>query len=482
MRGPERVRIRACRRDRRLLRERPAPDGQPELRGERRQELQSVGGERAPAEREDRVAAERHHLRGLVGGVGGVGPRGRLSDPRGLPAVSSNTFLSAKHRDRIHAEGRSRVLDELRKGIALGGDARGQARERLRLRAAALRLRAIPRLAVDHDAHADRDDDEHDQRNHVLGVGNLPGVDRRREEPVDQQCRYHRRRERRPQSATERDPDDRRQVQQHDRGQRHLPVECCDDDGQADEHDRAGDARDELPVAREAGRDAARDANVLRGRLVRDHVDVDRPGTADHVEDDGAAEQPSPSRPVARSHHDLRDPLRPGEVQDRVGHARPDDLLEPTADLPHELADGLEVGGVIPAGGRDDVHGDQLAAAPRGHPRRAADQGLVLRTTPHRDEDPLPRRRRLGSPCRRRPRPQLLVDTIGHPHERQLAQTREVLVAERSGQGRVHPFGRKDVPVRQPPLERLRRHVDELQLIRVPHERVGDRCRSAAPP
>jgi hypothetical protein len=335
-----------------------------QLRGERREELQSVGGERAPAEREDRIAAERHHLRGLVGAVRGVGPRGRLSDPRDLPAVPVITFFPAKHRDRIQPEGRSRVLDELRKGIALGGDARGQARERLRLRAAALRLRAIPRLAVDHDAHADRDDDEHDEGHHVLGVGDLPGVDRRREEPVDQERRYHRRRERRPQSATERDPDNGRQVQQHDRGQRHLPVERGDDDGQADEHDRPGDARDELPVAREAGRDAARDANVLRGRLVRDHVDIDRPGPTDHVEDDGAAEQPSPSRPVARPHHDLRDPLGPGEVQDRVRRARPDDLLEPAADLPDELADGLEVGGVIPAGGRDDVDGDRLAAAP----------------------------------------------------------------------------------------------------------------------
>ena len=202
---------------------------------------------------------------------------------------------------------------------------------------------------------------------------------------------------------------------------------------------------------------------------------IDRTGAPDHVQDDRAPEGPPEPRTTTGPQHDLRDAFDASQVEDRVRHSRPDHLLEAATDLPHELADGLEVGRVIPARVRDDVHGDQLAAAPRGHARGAADHRFVLRTTLHRDEDPFARRRRLGSPSRRRSRSQLLVDPVGHPHERQLAQPREVLFTERSRQGGVHPLGREDVPVCQPALECLRGHVHELQLIRVPHERVGDR-------
>ena len=201
---------------------------------------------------------------------------------------------------------------------------------------------------------------------------------------------------------------------------------------------------------------------------------IDRTRAPDHVEDDRAPQGPSEPR-TPGSQHDLRDPLDPRQVQDRVRNARPDHFLEAAADLPDELPNGLEVGGVIPACARDDVHGDQLAAAPRGHPRGAADHRLVLGTTLYGDEDPLARPRRLGSPSRRGPRSQLVVDPVGHPHERKLPQPREVLFTERLRQGGVHPLGREHVPVCQPALERLRGHVYELQLIRVPHERVGDR-------
>ena len=166
--GPERVRLRACRRDRRLLCERPAADG--ERRAARRTPtgVAIVGGEPAPAEREDRVAAERRPPARPRRGVGGAVPAAASATVSGRP---STTVLPAKHRDRIDAEGRSRVLDELRERIALGGDARGQRarapRPRRRARCASARSRASRSTS---DAHADRDDHEHDQRNHVLGV------------------------------------------------------------------------------------------------------------------------------------------------------------------------------------------------------------------------------------------------------------------------------------------------------------------------
>ena len=114
-------------------------------------------------------------------------------------------------------------------------------------------------------------------------------------------------------------------------------------------------------------------------------MDVDRARAADHVEDDGAPEQPPEPRATVGSNHHLRDPLGPRQVQDRLRNPRSHDLLEPATDLPHQLADRLEVRRVIPAPTRDDVNGDQVTAASRGHPRGAANDGLVLRTTPHRD-------------------------------------------------------------------------------------------------
>ena len=78
-------------------------------------------------------------------------------------------------------------------------------------------------------------------------------------------------------------------------------------------------------------------------------------------------------------------------------------------------------------------------------------------------------------PCASRYDGQRLVDPVGDPHERKLPQRAEVALAEVVRQRRVDLLRRVDVAVRHAPAQRLRRHVDDLDLVGRPHHRVGDR-------
>ncbi len=70
---------------------------------------------------------------------------------------------------------------------------------------------------------------------------------------------------------------------------------------------------------------------------------------------------------------------------------------------------------------------------------------------------------------------QALLDPVGDPQQRQLAQRAEVAGPEVVGQRGVDPFGRVDVAVGQPAPDRLGRHVDQLELIGAADDVVGHR-------
>ena len=74
---------------------------------------------------------------------------------------------------------------------------------------------------------------------------------------------------------------------------------------------------------------------------------------------------------------------------------------------------------------------------------------------------------------------QRVVDPVGDPEQRELAQRGEVAGAEVVAERGVDPLGGVDVAVRHPAAERLGRHVDELDLVGAPHDRVGDRLAAA---
>jgi len=68
---------------------------------------------------------------------------------------------------------------------------------------------------------------------------------------------------------------------------------------------------------------------------------------------------------------------------------------------------------------------------------------------------------------------QPLVDLVGQPEQRQLAQRGQVPRPEVVGERRVDFLRRVDVAVRHPPAQRLGGHVDELYLVGGPHHGVG---------
>ncbi len=70
---------------------------------------------------------------------------------------------------------------------------------------------------------------------------------------------------------------------------------------------------------------------------------------------------------------------------------------------------------------------------------------------------------------------QRVVDTIGDPEERELAQRSEVPRTEVVPKGCVDPLCGVDVPVRHATADSLRRHVYEIDLVRPAHDGVGDR-------
>ena len=127
-----------------------------------------------------------------------------------------------------------------------------------------------------------------------------------------------------------------------------------------------------------------------------------------------------------------------------------------------------------PVGGRD-VEAEQFAVRALRHARRPADQRFGARCAGDRDEHALACLPRLGDAVPLAVVLERLVDAVGNPQERELAQRREVAGAEVVRERGVDLLRLVDVAVRHAAAERFGRHVDELELIGLAHDRVGDR-------
>ena len=99
-----------------------------------------------------------------------------------------------------------------------------------------------------------------------------------------------------------------------------------------------------------------------------------------------------------------------------------------------------------------------------GDPCAATDQVLARTARRDADEHALTC---LGDPALRPPRQERLVHLVRDAHQRELPERGEVLRGEEPLQRELGlPLVRVDVPVEHPSPERVRRHVDELDLIR----------------
>ena len=207
------------------------------------------------------------------------------------------------------------------------------------------------------------------------------------------------------------------------------------------------------------------------------HVDV--AGVTNRPQADaGPREQRGQPSAAARAEHELGGVLSPGEGQQRLRYVVGDDLVEAAAERLGEPPLGrparrVGAGEAVRSG---HVQREQVAARRScGDPRGTPDQRLAFGPAGQGDHDPLP-----GLPgvvdavCFAVPL-QSLVDLVGEPEQRELAQRREVAGPEVVAERGVDLLGRVDVAVRHPAAQRLGRHVDELDLVGGTDHGVGDR-------
>ena len=121
-----------------------------------------------------------------------------------------------------------------------------------------------------------------------------------------------------------------------------------------------------------------------------------------------------------------------------------------------------------------DVHTQELSVGPLADPCGATDQRITGRCAGEAHHDTLARLPLRVDPMAFAVLAERVVDAIGDPEERQLAERGEVARSEVVGQRRVDLLGAVDVAVGHPTPEGFRRHVDELDLLGSADDRIGD--------
>ena len=222
--------------------------------------------------------------------------------------------------------------------------------------------------------------------------------------------------------------------------------------------------------------------HALTGVAVGDDVDVDVAGRGDGVGGRAGAEDPGEGRATAVAEHELGGVLGAGEGEQRRGNVVAEDLVVGAAERLHEqsLRGQCALAGAGQPVGAGDVDGEQVAAAgPGGDAGRSADQRLALGSAGERDDDALAGLPGPGDVVRLPVLLQRVVDPVGGPQQRQLAQRVEVAGPEVVRQRGVDLLGRVDVAVRQPPSAAPRRTCPPARSGRRPGPRRRGRSRVA---
>jgi len=317
---------------------------------------------------------------------------------------------------------------------------------------------------------------------HVVGLGDGPGVHRWREEPVDHQRGGHSGDERRPQATHHRHRTHEEQAQQHLRGQVEVPLHGEEQHRQQRDPHHAQHPPRRLAAGRESGGPTAAGREeplpAAAGDLVAgDDVDVDGSGAADDAVDDRpAGEHLPPSRAGGRAQHQLGGVLGEGEAGQALGRVRAHDLVVDATEVGQELAMGLEaLARLLESGVGTHVDPDQLRVRAVGHAGGPADQVLATRGPGDGDDDALPRLPLAVDAMGLAVVAQRRIDPVRGPQQGQLPEGGEVARPEVVGERSVDLVRAVDVAVRHPSTEGLGCHVDQLDLLRGPHHLVGHR-------
>ncbi len=211
------------------------------------------------------------------------------------------------------------------------------------------------------------------------------------------------------------------------------------------------------------------------GLGVGHHVHVDLPRLLDHRCADALVEDSRPPRPPGRADHQLGGVLVAGEIQQRGWHVVADHGVQGGAEADGQLAHlaHLRRGDAGQPVAANDMHHHQFGAGLRCDARCPAHQRFRLCAAGDRDDDPLARLPGVGDLVLFAVLLQRGVDLVGQPQQREFAQRRQVPAPEVVGQRRVDALGRIDVAVGEPAPQRLRRDVDQLDLVGGAHDLVG---------
>lgn len=345
-------------------------------------------------------------------------------------------------------------------------DATGNGREGLRVGGGAGGLAGTPGGHVDDPAHRQRHADEDGQGEQVVRLGDCQRAVGRCEEPVEQQRAAQRGDKRRPHATDECDPDDSGEEQQDVVGERQVG-QRPQQQGEQGHAQRGQDEAEQPPASGQRGRHRCR-PSALACLLVGDKVHVDRPGERGGCHPDAPGEDLRETPTPAGAEHQLGGVHALGEIQQRGRHVGAEHLVVGAAEALHEHPLAGELGRVragqaVAAG---DVHGEQVGTlAAGGDAGGAADQRLALRAAGKRHHHTFPGLPGRGDALLAAVHLKLLVDLVGQPEQRQLAQRGEVADPEVVAERGVDLVGAVDIAVRHPAAQRLGCHVDKLDLL-----------------
>nr|BFE73563.1 hypothetical protein GCM10020092_068640 [Actinoplanes digitatis] len=204
------------------------------------------------------------------------------------------------------------------------------------------------------------------------------------------------------------------------------------------------------------------------------HVDAARAGGGGDA--DAGGEELGEPPAAGRAEHDLGGVGAARELQQRRRDVPAHDLVVGAAEaLDQDPLSGqrrrVGTGQAVVA---RYMHGQQVGTLGAvGDPGGPADQGVALRAAGERDDDAFPGLPGGVDPVGGAVGVELVVDLVGEPEQGQLAQGGEVAGAEVVAERGVDLLRPVDVAVRHPPAQRLRGHVDQLDLLGGADHRVG---------
>ena len=205
-------------------------------------------------------------------------------------------------------------------------------------------------------------------------------------------------------------------------------------------------------------------------------MDIERAGDAQHSTDDRTIGELLPPAALRRAEHQLRAPLGAREVDEGCRDVVAHNFVVGAAELFQQLRWAARWSSSAfgarpsPTTTRTPRSSPLVRVAMRAARRMSASP---LGAPGDRDDNTLTCLPRVSHAVIGQVLLQRVFDPVGDPQQCELAKRAEVARSEVVGERGVDAFGGVDVAMGHAPAQCLRAHVDQLDLVRRPDERVG---------